>query len=216
MLVNDGRPFLALPGRQDGFVFGDDIVSTPRRSRLLEAGWRTIAQDHSPNLPLADNPEPYVTLVKAFSSYGEVSREHFAPLASYLEQMTLPEGFVLWTQGDEPDGLYIIESGVLRAVYHLAEHAPDTEESMVAGTLAGELSALSESTRNATCVVERPAVVWKLSIASLRRMETEHAEMAKTLVKLILKGAFFPPCVRACVITVLTLPAPVSSCKSGL
>ena len=179
----------ALPGRQDGFVFSDDIVSTPRRSRLLEAGWRTIARDHSPDMPLAENPEPYVTLVKAFASYGEVRREDFAPLSSYLERQTLPEGAVLWTQGDAPDGLYLVESGVLRAVYHFAEHTPDTEESMVAGTLAGELSALSESTRNATCVVERPAVVWKLSIANLRRMEVEHPDMAKTLVRLILKAA---------------------------
>ena len=60
---------------------------------------------------------------------------------------------------------------------------------MVAGTLAGELSALSESTRNATCVVERAAVVWKLSIASLRRMEGEHPALAKTLVRLVLKAA---------------------------
>ena len=103
--------------------------------------------------------------------------------------MSLPEGFVLWTQGDEPDGLYIIESGVLRAVYHFAAHTPDTEESMVAGTVAGELSALSESSRNATCIVERAAVVWKLSIDNLRRMETEHPEMARTFVKLLLKGA---------------------------
>ena len=89
--------------------------------------------------------------------------------------------------------LYVIESGVLRAVYRLAgpDAPPDTEESMVAGTLAGELSALSESARNATGVVERHAVVWKLSVASLRRMETEQAEMARTLVMLILKGECF-------------------------
>lgn len=191
--------FAALPGRQDGIILRDDIVSSPRLSRLLEAGRRTIARDHSPDLPLSDSPEPYTTLVKALSSYGEVNREHFRPLASYLERMTLPEGFVLWTQGDEPDGLYIIEAGVLRAVYRFAEHTPDTEESMVAGTVAGELSALSESPRNATCVVERPAVVWKLSIVNLKHMETEHPEMAKTFVKLILKGACMGPfCRRNC------------------
>lgn len=144
--------------------------------------------DNSPDLPIADNPEPYTTLVKAFSSYGPVDRELFRPLTAYLERMSLAEGFVLWTQGDEPDGLYLIESGVLRAVYHFAAHTPDTEESMVAGTIAGELSALSESPRNATCVVERPAVVWKLSVANMRRVEVEHPELARTLMKLLLKG----------------------------
>ena len=139
-------------------------------------------------MPLHENPEPFATLVKTFASYGVVDKDLFRPIVTYLERMSLPEGYVLWTQGDEPDGLYLIESGVLRAVYHFAEHTPDTEESMVAGTIAGELSALSESSRNATCIVERPAAVWKLSVHALRRMETEHPELARTFTKLLLKG----------------------------
>jgi sulfate permease, SulP family len=105
---------------------------------------------------------------------------------------------VLWTQGDEPDGLYIIESGVLRAVYHFAAHTPDTEESMVAGTVAGELSALSESPRNATCVVERHAVVWKLTLENLRKMEGERPELARTFVKLLLKGRYLSLVTGSC------------------
>lgn len=135
-----------------------------------------------------DETEPYHTLVKAFSSYGLVDREQFQPMVSYLERVSLPEGYVLWRQDDEPDGLYIIESGVLRAVYHFAEHTPATEECMVAGTVAGELSALSGSPRNATCTVERDAVVWKLSVENLRKMESERPELANTFTKLALKG----------------------------
>lgn len=178
-----------LPGRNDSVIISDDSSNTPRRAHLLEAGWKTIARDHSPDMAPTDSPEPYCTLVKAFSSYGAVDRELFRPLTSYLERLVLPEGYILWTQGDDPDGLYIIESGVLRAVYHFAEHTPDTEESMVAGTVAGELSALSESPRNATCVVERLAVVWKLNIASLRTMEVDHPELARAFTRLALKGA---------------------------
>ncbi|KIP03684.1 hypothetical protein PHLGIDRAFT_110510 [Phlebiopsis gigantea 11061_1 CR5-6] len=179
----------ALPGRQGGIILRDDFGTTPRMSRLLEAGWETIARDTSPEMAVNEDAEPFATLVKTFASYGEVDRELFRPLAAYLERMALPEGYVLWTQDDEPDGLYLIESGVLRAVYHFAAHTPDTEESMVAGTLAGELSALSETARNATCIVERPAVVWKLGVAALRRMETEHPELARTFTRLLLKAA---------------------------
>lgn len=139
-----------------------------------------------------ENPEPFSTLIKTFSSYGVVDKDHFRPLMNCLERASLPEGYVLWTQGDDPDGLYFIESGVLRAVYHFAEHTPDTEESMVAGTIAGELSALSETTRNATCIVERPTVVWKLSVHALRRLETEHPELASTFTRLLLKGERVP------------------------
>ena len=147
-----------------------------------------LAADHSPDVPVSEDPEPYNTLVKAFSSYGVIDREQFQPIVSYLERMSLPEGHVLWRQDDEPDGLYIIQSGVLRAVYHFADHTAATEETMVAGTVAGELSALSGSSRNATCTVERDAVVWKLSVENLRKMESERPELANTFTKLALKG----------------------------
>ena len=137
---------------------------------------------------MSEESQPYSTLVKAFSSFGVVDREQFQPMAAYLERLSLPEGYVLWRQGEEPDGLYILQSGILRATYHFAEHTPMIEESMVAGTVAGELSALSNTTRNATCTVERNAVVWKLSVENLRRMEEELPELASAFTKLALKG----------------------------
>ncbi len=143
--------------------------------------------DHSPE-SIPDQTEPYHTLLKAFSSYGAADREEFRPLVGYLERMALSEGYVLWRQGDEPDGLYIVESGVLRAVYHFADHTRPTMESMVPGTVAGELSALSDSARNATCTVERPAVLWKLSRDNLRRMELENPDLARKFTKMVLKG----------------------------
>ena len=133
--------------------------------------------------------EPYNTLVKAFSSHGDVDFEVFRPIISYLERMSLEEGFVLWKQDDPSDGLYIIESGVLRASYEFADHTQSIEESMVPGTLAGELSALSDLPRNATTVVERPAVLWKLSIDNLRRLQAEEPLLAAIFMQLVLKGS---------------------------
>jgi len=182
---------VALPGRQDHVLALEGSLSaTPRRSHLLDAGFRTIAREHSPpDVPLSEEPEPYNTLVKAFSSYGPFSRETFQPLVPYLERITLPGGFVLWRQGDKSDGLYLVESGVLRAIYKFAEHTPPTHETMVPGTLAGELSALSGLDRNATCVVERDAVVWKLSNDNLKRLQTEHSDVARMFTFLVLKSA---------------------------
>lgn len=132
--------------------------------------------------------EPYDTIVRAFSSFGDINFDQFRPLASYLERLSLPEGHILWRQGEPSDGLYIIESGVLRASYRFSEYTPSIEESMVPGTLAGELSALSNLPRNATAVVERPAVVWKLSTDNLRRLETEEPVLARIFLQFVLKG----------------------------
>lgn len=100
----------------------------------------------------------------------------------------MPAGHVLWKQGDAADGLYIIGAGVLRATYHFAAHTPVIEESMVPGTLAGELSGLAGLARNATVVVERTAVLWRLGADALHRLEVEHPELARTFTALVLKG----------------------------
>ena len=130
------------------------------------------------------------TLIKAFSSYGSVDPDLFGPIVSYLQRLCVPTGHVLWTQYDLSDGLYIIESGVLRASYEFANPAQHFEESMVAGTLAGELTALSDSSRNATVTVEQAAVLWKLSIENIRRLQLDEPELARTFIQLVLKGEF--------------------------
>jgi len=95
---------------------------------------------------------------------------------------------VLWKQGDPADGLYVIEAGVLRATYYFATHTPAIEESMVPGTLAGELSGLAGLPRNATVVVERAAVLWYLGGEALGRLQAECPELARTFTSLVLKG----------------------------
>ncbi|KAK0486595.1 sulfate transporter family-domain-containing protein [Armillaria novae-zelandiae] len=148
--------------------------------------------------------EPLPTLSRALSSYTSLD---LSPLPAYLSRVCHPAGHVLWRQNDPADGLYIIEKGVLRASYafeswgsstglesssHNNEtytHPPHIEESMVSGTVAGELSALSNMPRNATMVVERDVVLWKLSREALGRMQEEKPIFAKQFVEAILKSA---------------------------
>ncbi|THH18561.1 hypothetical protein EW146_g2464 [Bondarzewia mesenterica] len=211
---------VSLPGRQDIMRLGicESMAASPRRSHLREAGWRTIAPtiaEADAGYARDDTTGPLHTLVQAFSSYGELDPEMFRPLTSYIERLSVPEGLVLWRQNDPPDGLYIIESGVLRASYQFTDHTLPTEESMVPGALAGELSALSGLSRNATVVVERPAVLWKLSDKNLRKMEAEQPQLALTFTRLVLKGGyFFLSSAMAVRRQILKLSR--RSCKSGL
>lgn len=199
-----------LPGRQDNDIgFHNSFVGSPRRSQLQDVGVRTMGSgqihkllpyivglttishvDMKSFMAADDTSEPYNTLVRAFSSYGDIERDKIRPLIPYLERMSVPEGLVLFNQNDEADGLYLIESGVLRASYKFAEHTPRIEESMVPGALAGELSALAGLPRNATVAVERQAVLWKLSTESMRRLENENPEMSRLFIQLVLKGTY--------------------------
>ena len=140
--------------------------------------------------PHAAPAEPLNTLEQAFSPYT-TDRPMLEKLATYFESITVPEGYVVWKQGEPADGLYIVGSGVLRATYRFAAHTPAIEESMVPGTLAGELSGLAGLARNATVVAERTAVLWCLSAEALRRLEIEQPVLAREFTALVLKGAVF-------------------------
>ncbi|KDR73007.1 hypothetical protein GALMADRAFT_745144 [Galerina marginata CBS 339.88] len=184
---------LVVPGRQDADIEYSHLVGSfvrsPRRSHLRDAGDRTIAteilSDPTPDL----SSEPLNTLTKAFSSYGDINPVLFQPINAYLDRISVPAGHVLWRQGDPSDGLYIIESGVLRATYEFANPVQHFEESMVAGTVAGEMSALSDSPRNATVASEQPAVLWKFSNENIQRLQMEEPELARVFIQLVLKAA---------------------------
>ncbi|KAF9788413.1 sulfate transporter family-domain-containing protein [Thelephora terrestris] len=182
---------LALPGRQGGISLDPiTLAGSPRLSHLHDAGQRTFCKASTdlsspPGSPEQPGREPAHTIAKAFSYNPEFDAEQFKPLVNYLERQTLPEGHVLFKQGDVSDALYIIESGVLRALYRFAEHSPTIEESMVPGTLAGELTGLSGLERNATVLVERDAVVWKLSREKLKVLEREQPDLARVFTRLI-------------------------------
>ncbi|GJJ14251.1 hypothetical protein Clacol_008515 [Clathrus columnatus] len=164
--------------------------SSPRRSQLRDAGGRILEQEILTPVVDALSEGLFETLVKVFSSFGPIDPTLYRPLTPYFNRITAPEGEILWKQGEPSDALYLIEKGVLRASYSFFTTGA-IEESMVAGTVAGELSAISGTTRNATVVVERDAVLWRLSTDDLRRMETEKPDLARAFIRLILKCGFF-------------------------
>lgn len=54
--------------------------------------------------------------------------------------------------------------------------------------MAGDMSALSETTRNCSVVAERESVLWKLSQERLDQMVKEQPEVAQAFIKMVLKG----------------------------
>ena len=74
-------------------------------------------------------------------------------------------------------------------MYRFPGRADDVfAESMVSGTLAGELSALSDTPRNATVTVERDAVLWFLSVEGLTKLAADQPELWRSFTNLVLRG----------------------------
>lgn len=162
-----------------------------------DAASETIAEEHS-QFEIArrssrHSVQPLPVLMQTLGSYAEDDEEFFAKFAPYFKQVVAHAGEVLWRQGEKPNGLYLIESGSLRATYTYDDHAELVQETMVAGTVAGDLSTLSDTPRNCTVVAERDCVLWKLDEAKLAQMEKEQPENTHKFIKIILKGASVRP-----------------------
>lgn len=55
---------------------------------------------------------------------------------------------------------------MLRANYRFLDNSHSISESMVAGTVAGDMTFLSRTKRNATVLAERDSVLWKMDISA--------------------------------------------------
>ena len=198
--------FLAFPGRQKFTLTINESSweNSPRKKHIRNAGGRimrpqtqSVQHPSYSRLPSSQldrqlssqiHEEPIPTLVKTFSGYEtDLSPELFVPMLSYFKRLTLPESQILWRRGDPPDGLYVIAAGVMRATYTW-DNTDSVSESMVAGTLAGELTGLAGTPRNADVVAEKASVLWKLSNKDWTLFKKEKPTLAHRFVELVLKG----------------------------
>ena len=81
---------------------------------------------------------------------------------------TLATGDVLFTQGDPPDDIYIIESGALEVVRTAATGESVTLAQVGAGDFIGEMGPLFGLPRSATVRATEPTTVVAHSPASFR------------------------------------------------
>lgn len=188
--VPEAKP-IALPGRATmAFSMGESWQQSPRRLHIHDVAGRLMRSILHESEPENDDiPEPAPTLMKTFSGYeSDLTPMFFVPIIRYFVRVPVTEGQQLWTRGDRPDGIYVVESGVLRAAYHW-DNADDISESMVSGTLAGELSGLANMPRNATVVAEKNSVLWKMSNENWALFKEEQPGLAHRWVELILRVA---------------------------
>ncbi|WWC61703.1 uncharacterized protein I303_104288 [Kwoniella dejecticola CBS 10117] len=193
------------------FSLAESFQNSPRRSHLVKAGGDTLPRSAFPSPPKPEPSElpdvsmvqPLPILYQTFESYlstGEsdsISNEDesakaistfLESLVPYFKRREITSGGVLWKQDEVADGLYLIESGCLRANYAYDDHTKSVQETMVAGTIAGELSTLSGIRRNCTVIAERDCVLWKMTQEDLERLEKEDGAAARRFIKIVLKA----------------------------
>ncbi|GAA6055562.1 hypothetical protein JCM3770_002489 [Rhodotorula araucariae] len=173
--------------------FDSDIegfASSPRANHLRAAARETMSRAEVPQSKM-NFQQPLPILLQSFRPYSpDLNEDYCFRLVPYFKRVNVERGTQLWKHGSEPDAFYVIESGMLRANYVFANSAHTMTESMVAGTVAGEMSFLSRTPRNTNVVAERDSVLWKMDVSAHEELgRKEGWQFARRFEEVVLKIA---------------------------
>lgn len=172
-------------GLESDQSFEDTTTTT-----VTSKGQRRIStsSQSAPHLLGQGRAQPYSLLVTTFQAW--ITERHteafFAALAPYFRETRLLRGEMLWDRGDASDNLYLIESGVLKARYDFPQEDYEINESMLAGTIAGELTFLSRTRRNTTAYADLDCTLWTIDRPEMTRLRNEHPDVHDNFIQLLL------------------------------
>lgn len=97
---------------------------------------------------------------------------------SYLERLTLEPQQVFIHKDAPTDALYLVESGQVTVVIPRADGSHLRLRTMGPGAVVGEIALFLQSPRSASVLADSPTVVYRLSSAAIRRLESEQPAAA--------------------------------------
>lgn len=109
-----------------------------------------------------------------------------ARLMRHFESVQLATGDVLFTQGDAPDALYLLQAGRLGAYVQTGGRALQVR-TILPGSVIGEMGLLRDQPRSATIRAEHPGVVLRLSREALATMESHDPALAAAVYRWFLR-----------------------------
>jgi SulP family sulfate permease len=166
-LVLTGLP----PALHEWFRKGGILTQGAHEFASLDIGleWiedQMLANAQDAPASLADN-SPIANLPDALGAL----RPHF-------ERITLRAGECLFRQMDPGDAVYFVDSGRVTVALTLADGGSIRLRSFGAGTIVGEMAIYTGSRRSADVVADVPTIVERLTLATLKRLETDDPVLA--------------------------------------
>jgi len=113
-------------------------------------------------------------------------RAQIDELLRRLERREVAAGEYLMRQGDEPDQLFLLETGQVTAQIEKPGSVLVRLETMQGGRVVGELGFFLGTRRNASVVADRPTVVYCLTRSAWDEIQTNHPDVAQTLTGLVI------------------------------
>ncbi len=111
--------------------------------------------------------------------FSGLSREDVAKIMGHLVEVSFGAGEKIFSQGDQGDALYLIQSGALHVQVDSGGGHAETIAVLGAQEYFGEMALLSSAVRSATVIAVKDAILWKLSRESWDDLIAKHSTWLK-------------------------------------
>lgn len=123
------------------------------------------------------SPEQVLGRLSRVDILRALPAEEVQALVPYVEQVEVPRGTRVITQGESGDALYIVEDGIARVTLDdaidLGTKGP--------GEIFGEMALFSDDRRTATVTAETDLVLWRLTRDDLERVSASSSKLRASL-----------------------------------
>ncbi|KAJ9292595.1 hypothetical protein DTO271G3_8664 [Paecilomyces variotii] len=180
--------YLEVPKGHSAPLSADTLFSSPRRRYLHQVATTTLREDEAVMAVLpkwSTFRQPLPLLLQTFQGMTTQNEDFWFPATAYFVQEFYPAGTVLFHEGDAPKNFYLLESGMLRAEYHMPQG--QYFELIVAGRPCGELPFFSETQRTATVTAEQDCTAWCLSAEKWEELREREPQIAQELLRVSMK-----------------------------
>jgi sulfate permease, SulP family len=165
------------------------LSASPRRNQVAQAATSTL-DSHAGDLNASESAkwssfaQPLPLILQTFKEVTSRDYDFWHRSVQYFVRREIPAGSVVYQRGDVPDGLYLLETGVLRAEYEL--DSGRLAENIVAGTTLGETTFFAEpkmKTTMTTVVAETDSIAWVLTREKWELIQKEWKEGEAELLR---------------------------------
>ena len=107
--------------------------------------------------------EPVADTIRAIPIFSGLSREDVAKVLGRMEETFFVAGTTIFSQGDQGDAFYLIQSGAVQVVLESGNGKSEIVAVLGPKDWFGEMALLSGEPRSATIFALKPTTLWRLS-----------------------------------------------------
>jgi len=148
--------------------------------RMVETGGKEVAGGQT-----APTPGSFAAAITKVPLFSTISRENLARIVGRLEELSYQPGEVIFSQGDDGDGLYIVHAGAAEVLIEQEGLPAESVAMLGPSECFGEMALFSGEKRSATVRALVNSTILRLARENWDELLTQHPSMSLYFCKVL-------------------------------